>query len=322
MKKTIKRKIKIVVLSLSAAIVCLITIWGACRIIAMMPHISYEINEKDTLAVFPLTIQDGNCWISIRPDDSGRIFSFIVDTGNNTDCFRIRPTDMDYLEKLGKLSKNDRWLAPYPTNSAVRKYSLGMEHDKIYKVGELPVFPYNTIRGAHFFKAGDYEYALIGMPFLENQLIEFSKRNGVMRIYKTIPNDYKRCIKLKKDTQKLFHIFRRYAIPLEINGRLNYFFIDTGAAMSPVRMPMSELKYANGNFTPDKKILSSGGDTIEVEYVTDLIGKIKFDEREYCRSIDYMEETGHETKYVINPVLFFDEDFLLDYKEMKIWFKN
>lgn len=208
-----------------------IVVWFICRMVAMNPQITFTNTDNDTLAVFHLSIDNGRCIVSTCPDNSGRVISFLVDTGNNTDCFRIHSDDMEYLERLGLLSRFSRWLAPYPTASALKRFSHGMNPFNTYKTGRLPVYPYNEIEGAYFMKTNDRQSNMIGMSFLRNQLVEFSKQNGVMRIHKTIPWDYTRYLNLKRDTQKFLHYFRRYDIQMEINGRTHWFFLDTGHVM-------------------------------------------------------------------------------------------
>ena len=297
-------------------------IWFTFRLIAMMPRISFENTENDTLAVIPLSIHKQKCWVSFRPDESGRLLNCILDIGNNTDCFRVQADDMDYLEELGLLEKSSRWLAPFPTHSGLKKYSRGMELFRTYKVGQIPVNPNNTIKGAYFVEAKENECSLIGINLIINQLVEFSKKDSAMRIHKVIPPDYSHFINMKIDTQKFLHYIRRYDIQMEINGHTYWFFMDTGESTTAVKMPLSDSQYAKGDLEEGVVSLSSGNDTGTRRVKYEKSAFIKVDGKEYRKSIRYTEMTGQETPYVMNPVLFFDEDFLLDFKDLRIWFKE
>ncbi len=85
---------------------------------------------------------------------------------------------------------------------------------------------------------------------------------------------------------------------------------------------MSEAEYVTGTVIHSKNLYSSEGDKMLLDVITDEQGVVSIDGREYHRGIYYMEEIGYKTPYVVNPVLFFDEDFLLDFKNLRIWFKQ
>lgn len=301
-------------------------VWGGFRIVAMLPSVSYATTYNDTLAEVPFRLC-GNKYKAVFKLDSGFYAGFTIDTGNNTDCFQLNSESWELFERLGYLNKNSRWLAPFPTNSGIKRHTLGMDFFKTYKVGRIPVISEkdglvkNEIKGLYFVEKNKLNYNLIGMPFLRNQIVEFSKKDSVVRFLKYVPSDYKRSLELKTDTQKMCHNFNRYAIPFEVNHRLNWYFIDTGAP-DAIRLPMNNYRFSNHHMIDTTKTMSSATDIDIWQYRIDKQGSATFDKRMYKQQICYVKGNGDETGYVVNPLYFFDEDFILDFKSRRIWFKQ
>lgn len=321
----IKKIFKTIGVIIILFIIC-IMVWGGFRIVAMLPSVSYATTYNDTLAEVPFRLC-GNKYKAVFKLDSGFYAGFTIDTGNNTDCFQLNSESWELFERLGYLNKSSRWLAPYPTNSAVKRYSIGMDFFKTYKVGRIPVISEkgelvkNEIKGLYFVEKSELKYNLIGMPFLRNQIVEFSKKDSVLRFLKYVPSDYKRAVELKTDTQKFFHYFDRYAMPLEVNGRSNMYFIDTGS-FNAIRLPMADSRFSDHHMVDTLVNVGSASDTDKWQLRIDKQGRATFDGRVYQQIIYYVKGNGDETGYVVNPLYFFDEEFILDFKSRRIWFKQ
>lgn len=301
-------------------------IWGGFRIVAMLPNVSYATTYNDTLAEVPFKLY-GDQYKAVFKLDSGFYADFTIDTGNNTDCFQLNSENWELFERLGYLNKNSRWLAPFPTNSAIKRRTLGMDFFKTYKVGRIPVISEkdglvkNEIKGLYFVEKSELDYNLIGMPFLRNQIVEFSKKDSVVRFLKYVPSDYKRSMELKTDKQKMGHYFNRYAIPVEVNGHSHMYFIDSGS-LNAILLPMADSRFSDHHMVDTIANVQSASDTGKWQLRIDEQGCAIFDGRMYKHRIYYVKGNGHETGYVVNPLLFFDEDFILDFKSHRIWFKQ
>jgi hypothetical protein len=159
----------------------------------------------------------------------------------------------------------------------------------------------------------------MGMSFLYDQIVEFSKSDNEMRLHKHVPYDYKRSIDLEINWQNM--PLRSYAIPIEVNGQKKSFFLDTAFGGMPIRLPKSDMKYTRNTLEKhDRKNVSSGVDIRNVYSYRDSKGHVVIGGKEYTKEVFYVD--GYVTKYVINPYMFFDEDFLIDFKNWKMWFKS
>ena len=277
----VKKRVKTICAIVAIPLLCII-VWGGFRIVAMTPTISYATTYNDTLASLPLKLYNGEYKIIFKLD-SGFQVGITIDTGNNTDCFKLTSSHWDLFERLGYLNKGARWLAPYPTNTAIKRYSTGMDFFKTYKVGRIPIISTNDglvkneINGIHFVEDSKIDDSVIGMLFLSNQIVEFSKKDSVIRFLKFVPSNYVRSVQLKTDTQKLFHYFHRYAMPVEVNGRQNWYFIDTGDLCEAIRLPMSDSQYSTHNMVDSTRLVRSGSGHEKVRYRIDNEGRAIFD---------------------------------------------
>lgn len=314
-------------------------IWGIYRYRAYCPKISYSTMYHDTLAVIPIYSRNGVCIATFDSGDHQHMIHMIIDTGNNIDCVELSQEDWNALEANGYIDKEKKWIPPFPNGTAFNLLSGKIMFDETYQIGSLPIIPHKTIvnitphatfcrylnydtkamneiNNIHFTKT-DGE-SCMGMSLLYNQIVEFSKSDGEMRFYKHIPSDYKMSIDLEINWQNM--PFRSYAIPIEVNGQKKSFFIDTGHSKMSIRLPKSEMEYTKNKLSKiNMGSMMSVTDTLSTIALKDSKGHVVIGNKEYDKDVYYVD--GFVTKYVINPFMFFDEDFLIDFKNWKIWFK-
>ena len=141
----------------------------------------------------------------------------------------------------------------------------------------------------------------------------------MLRFHQFIPNDYKWSVDLEYDHQAL-NFFNRYAMPVEVNGVSNYYFIDTGVKRDALRLPLSDLKYAVQDIEERIDTALSSRDRGVTRQLVEHNGSFLVRGKKYHSDIVYSDD--YPSRYMINPFGVFDEDFLLDLAHKKIWFKT
>ena len=306
-------------------------IYGYYMYKAVVPKITFATTYPDTLAVLPIRVIEGCCFVDIEISNNGKMISFpvLLDTGNNRECLSLSSRVWNMMEEKGILSNEWGWFPPTFMRSALsHSYRLeSLNPFQSYRVGSLNVKGtdslsrgkvVNEIKGIHLNLDDNYQ-ELLGVSFLVGQLAEFSKRDGVLRFHKYIPNDYKWSVDLKNDHQALV-FFNRYAMPVEVNGVSNYYFIDTGVQRDALRLPLSDIKYAVQDIEERIDTAFSGRDRKVTRKIVEHNGTIIVGGQKYQSDIIYSDD--YPSHYMINPFGIFDEDFLLDLAHKKMWFKT
>ena len=309
-------------------------------------EVTYASTYGDTLAIIPICSKDGICEAFFRVGDDYHM-STMIDTGMNIDYLCLSPNDFQYMEKNHLLS--DQWgFTPFSFfYSAISPY--GWKNPRKYMVGKLPITKenihveykdnkfmissygrgtyMNELRGIPIVQGGDE--SIMGIHLFLDKIVEFSKKDGELRLHKIVPDNYKKSVELKRDTQRFFDFkpdknkiisYSRYALPVTVNGHVYSFFIDTGHGGSSIRLPRSEAQYASHELKEFSVKSISGKDSIVAQFLLDKEGTVVIRGKAYRHDVHYTDD--YPTKYTINPFGFFDEDFILDFKNNKIWFKE
>lgn len=309
----------------------LAVIYGYFLYKARVPKITFATTYSDTLAVLPIHIIKGLCFVDVEISNNGKtiLFSAQLDTGNNSQCLGLSTRVWNYMEEKGLLGCDRGWLPPIIVASGI-DHSYHWESLNLFQTYRVESFNVkgtdsltrgrivNEIKGIHLNISDDYPEQL-GVSFLVGQLAEFSKKDSVLRFHKFIPNDYKRSVELKNDYQRV-NFFYRYAMPVEVNGVLNYFFIDTGVQRDAIRLPLKDIKHAVQNLYEQIDSTTSGRDIKVTKQLVENDGNIVIGGKKYQLDVSYSDD--YPSRYMINPFGIFDEDFLLDLAHKKIWFKS
>lgn len=343
------KKKKRIIITLTITVIALISICGILQYRYDTLEVTYGSTYGDTLAVIPICSQNGLCMAFFETAQDYQM-SILIDTGTDNTYISLSPGDYDIMEKNHLISDSWGIKPPSLSHSAIEGYGLQMPQK--YRVGRLPITEnrihvrYDKNRNA--FQIGydgfnkysnelrdipiikyESETNMMGIPVLLGKIVEFSKKDGEMRLHKIVPPDYKRYVELTEDEQKHhikldkdhFIINSRYAMPVEVNGHQYNFFIDTGHGLNvSIRLPKSETRHSQHHLNELTLNTSSGKDSATVNYLVDENGKVMIGGKEYNHEIHYTDD--NTTKYVINPFGFFDEDFILDFKNQRIWFKE
>lgn len=350
--RTTKKKVtRWISLTVIIVIVILTTIWGICRYRYETPKINFVTVYSDTLAVIPIYSYYGSPHTTYDLGE-GYSTSFLIDTGDGSACFEIRSEkDWSLIEKAGWFSDDNHWYAPLLKVDGHGEYDLHqLSLFQSYEVGSVPVitgrvrFDEKTrscdithlmahsqqvgdIKGVHFYKAFTstmselHRTNIIGMSFLNNQIVEFSKKKGEMRFHRFVPTDYTQSIDIRNDRQKMIHGWKRFQMPVEIHGQTKWFFIDTGiGSHRSLRLPMKESTGIAHNLQEETITSYSGQSSKEVYYLIDSLAHFSIGGRDFQHDVFYTDDA--RTPYGINPFDIFEEDFILDFKNEKLWLKK
>lgn len=309
-------------------------------------EVTYASTYGDTLAIIPICSRNGICDAFFKVGDDYHM-GIMIDTGTNIDYLCLSPNDYQYMEKNHLLS--DQWgYTPFSFfYSAISPY--GWKNPRKYTIGTLPITKENVYieykNNQYFissYSQGTYMNELRGIPIIKgtdesimgihvflDKIVEFSKKDGELRLHKIIPRNYKRSVELKRDTQRFFDFkpdkhkiitHSRYALPVTINGHEYSFFIDTGHGGCSIRLPKSEAQYVSHGLKGYSEKYYSGRDSVVSHFFLDKDGELIIGGKTYHHDVHYTD--AYPTKYTINPFGFFEEDFILDFKNNKMWFKK
>ena len=324
-----KKKIKKIIVGLTVIVIALIAIYGILEYKYDTSEVTYGSTYGDTLAVIPIYSQEGICIAFFKTAQDYQM-PISIDTGTDNTYVSLSPRDYDIIENNHLISDSWGIKPPSLSHSALEGYGLHMPQK--YCIGKLPI-TYNSkysneLRGIPVIKY-ESETNMMGIPVLLGKIVEFSKKDGEMRLHKIVPPDYKKYVELTEDEQKHhikldkdhFMINPRYAMPVEVNGHQYNFFIDTGHGLNiSIRLPKSEIKHSQHHLSEFTLNTNSGKDSATVNYLVDDNGIVMIGGKKYNHEVHYTDD--NTTKYVINPFGFFDEDFILDFKNQRIWFKE
>ena len=339
---TKKKKIILVTIS-SIVLLCIVTgIFLRCKFVEFtklsqnLTFTNIFTTDEDILAELPLFGDKQPHTICNITNDS--TINVIIDTGWNCDFFTLSSSSWDAMLKSGLLS-DEGDLSPviggdafqsfsWKNSSIFRTYRLGSilapriltcikNDDDEYEISTSPFWK-SEIHGVPITKNAD-GHNFIGILLMDNFVVEFSKGQHRMWLRKSVPASYTRSIDLKHDDQRFFNTKHRYAMPIKVNDRLNWYLIDTGwGKVSDICLPHSDRKYYEDN--PRNKTISQEG-IPPTDY--DLVRSyISVNGKEYLVNIEYWKDDKRATQYTVNPYAIFNEDFVIDWKNLKMWFKD
>ena len=322
MKKTTKKILGCVSIIL-LILLSVISFWGYHLYRYQFPEITFNPSDNDTLACFRLS---GYCNvdITIKGERGALFFSASLDTGDNASCLELESRVWDWLLERNP-GYEQRWLPAFPKIDALggmamisgsfrQSYYIG----KIYTKNNKHQVDYNEINGVHMIKSNS-DNNIIGMTLLYDQIVEFAKKDSVLRFFKSVPSDYRRKINLSTDAQNGVPL-RRLAMPIEVNGQTNLYFIDTGLQYS-LHLPISDSRHYKPNELKEETLEVQSGKTIQSNiYLWKNDAFVNVEGKQIKTVLTFSD--NHNTKYSVNPYLLFDESFIIDFKNNQMWFKE
>ena len=321
MKKTTKRILRIVI-AIMLLFFGILSFWGYHLYRYQFPEISFSPSDNDTLACFRMF--GSNIEITLKGERGSLHFSALLDTGDNTACLDLESRVWDWLVERNP-GYEQRWQPPIfkidalgGINSITKQLNQPYYIGKIYTRNKNNQTEYDEINGVHMTQSND-NYSIIGMTLLYDQIVEFAKKDSVLRFLKSVPSDYTEMIKLSTDSQNGVPL-RRLSIPIEVNGQTHSYFIDTGI-YTPIHLPISDSRYYKPNELKEETIEIQSHRTIQTNiYLWKYGCYVSVGGKQIKTDLNFSD--NHKSEYSINPLLLFDENFIIDFKNKQMWFKQ
>lgn len=268
-------------------------------------RLTFEPDEKGIVAAYP--IADGK--IEIAPDVVVRL-----NTGSSISC--LTPEQCRKLEEKG-INVRRQW---FPTLAHDSRGDMFVAWDRY--IVDLPASldpeDSRTIDNIIFVAAPEGTESMIGTDFLECFVMEYKPRRGTVRFRSALPKGYVLLTRLHSPLldHSLLGNGNRYYTTLEVNNTPNKYFIDSGIDALPLKLPLADT--VSGNMKSETELYHSyHGDVTALR--SDTVW-MKMGNRVGSRGALFAQTKGE--KYVLNPMDFFTDDVVFDFRAMGIYIKT
>ena len=303
-------------ISLAVAVVALVAAIGVyAHLNAQYPQFANN-DTGNVVAVFP--ISGGMMEIS----DS---VSFRFDTGSPVSM--ITPTDLERLKELGA-AVTEEW---FPSLARDVNGDIYLT-DKRYRI-DMPVFSrvlvkdstgsryktagrrVNTISDMVFLPAADDRMSVIGTDVLERFIVEFRYENNAIALYSSMPEGYKRLTDLHrpKISNRIIGCGGQYYVDITTENNTHRYFVDTGIDHVHIKLPLCDTLLVKSPL--HESVYHSPRGCIHAKYISEAWVKIG----NRAGSHEAYYATDGDEDYAVNPLTFFSQDLILDFRGRAIY---
>lgn len=281
-------------------------------------HPSFEQSSAGSIAVLPLS---GEAMVNVTPDVSMRF-----DTGSCVSL--LTEADAERLRRAGA-TVTEQWFPSVARDvngkffTATRRYFVDLpvlRHKYVadstgsgsYRLGAPSG---NVIRNLVFLPAPEGSVSTIGTDVLEHFIVEYLPDHHAIVLHRSMPEGYQFLsdIEAPTFTNALIGCGDRYYIDIEINNFANRFFIDSGNGDLHLKLPMADTLLAHHPMT-DRVYTTPRGD-VKARMLDEIW--LRIGNRTGSRSA-YYTNSGEED-YVINPLGFFRQDVVIDFRDHAVY---
>ncbi len=155
----------------------------------------------------------------------------------------------------------------------------------------------------------------LGIDMIEHFIVEMSKANKAITLRTSVPDDYQYEMDLKRPIS-LFGLIsdsHRYYMPLRVQNHAATYRIDTGIALSQLKMPAADSLQVHIKL--QDVMLSTPRGVAPAKYADSVW--VGLGNRQGSYSAHYTDEG--EDDYAINPLNFFKQDVVFDFPGKKFY---
>ncbi|MCH5345458.1 MAG: hypothetical protein J1E63_00015 [Muribaculaceae bacterium] len=256
---------------------------------------------------------------------------FRVDTGSNISI--VTPSTLEKLQEMGMAVEKkyipyilkDRYnrFRYYPTHYTVTlplaEYKLAVDSAS-NSIRWLPTGKIaNSIEGVNVVVDDDAAINTIGMNVLKNFILEYQYYRNALALRTRIDDNYQQLGDLSSpcNWNNLFGLGNRYYVKVSLNNHHSKpFLIDTGMNRLSIKIPIADTIYSKNPLVDDIYLAQHG---VATAVKRDDNAWVKLGSRAGTRSLYYAPDDGE--KYIINPLLFFYQDVVIDFADRKIYLR-
>lgn len=304
-------------ISLAVVAVALVAAIGVyAHLNAQYPRFANDDNGN-VVAVFPISsegmmeIADG---VSFRLDTGSPVSMITPDDVNRLKALGASVTE-EWFPSLARDVNGDIYIADkrYRIDMPVINHVLVKDSDGYrYKTAGRRV---NTISDMVFLPAADGRTSVIGTDVLERFIVEFRYENNAIALYSNLPGGYKRLTDLHrpKISNRIMGCGGQYYVDITTENNTHRYLVDTGIDDIHIKLPMCDTILVKAPL--HESVYSSPRGRIQAKYISEAWVKIG----NRAGSHEAYYATDGDEDYAINPLAFFSQDLVIDFRGRAIY---